>query len=205
MNKTPYNLDVTIEKARNQFAASDPQIISHKSGVAFDNAKKEFLLSFLDETYAISHPEGLITRQGKEGEVNIIFQILYLHYLCSSSGLPLKDEWISFKELPGGQIYITPFQNRAVKPFIKVFGKQPDSLTKAAKKLGGTPGTYGDMSYILPVFPRVPFMFVLWTGDEEFPASGTILFDASAGSYLPTEDFAMLSGLLVSKIKAASK
>jgi hypothetical protein len=152
----------------------------------------------------VTYPGGEV--KGKQGEeANIIFQILYLHYLSNASGMPLKKEWISFKELPGGQIYIMPFQNRAVKPFAKVFGNKPEDFVLAAERLGGEKAAYGDLSYVLPVFPRVPVMFVLWQGDEEFPPSATILFDATAGSYLPTEDYAMLSGLLVSKLKAALK
>ncbi len=204
MNKIPYNLGVTLEKAQKRFAAADPEFMSQKSGTTYDMEEKAFSLPFLNETMMISYPQGDI--QGQEGEgANIIFQILYLHYLSDASGLPLKNEWISFKELPGGQIYITPFQNRAVKPFTKVFGKQPEDFARAAEALGGEKAAYGDLSYILPVFPRIPVMFVLWQGDDEFPASGTILFDATAGSYMPTEDFAMLSGLLVSKLKAALK
>lgn len=204
MNKIPYNLGVTLEKAQNRFAGADPEFMAQKSGVPYDPQEKAFVLPFMNETYRISHPDGKV--EGASGEeANIIFQILFLHYLTDASGMALKKEWISFKELPGGQIYITPFQNRAVKPFTRVFGSQPESFSRAAEHLGGEKSTYGDLSYVLPVFPRVPFMFVLWEGDEEFPASGTILFDATAGSYLPTEDFAMLSGLLVSKLKAALK
>ncbi len=204
MNKIPYNLGVTLDKAQKRFAAADPVFMSQKSGVSYDPGEKVFALPFINEKYNITHPQGEVKGE-EEGEVNIIFQILYLHYLSDASGMPLKKDWISFKELPGGQIYITPFQNRAVKPFTKVFGNQPESFTRAAENLGGEKAAYGDYSYVLPVFPRVPVMFVLWQGDEEFPASGTILFDATAGSYLPTEDYAMLSGLLVSKLKAALK
>lgn len=203
MNKVPYNLDVTLETARKQFAAADPQVMSEKSGVPYDPKEKSFALPFINEMCKITYPEGEI--QGPAGqEVNIIFQILYLHYLTHASGLALQEEWISFKELPGGQIYITPFQNRAIKPFTKVFGRATEEFCRAAEALGGTKATFGDLSYRLPVFPRVPFMFVLWQGDDEFPPSGTILFDATAGSYLPTEDYAMLAGLLVGKLKAAS-
>lgn len=203
MNKVPYNLDVTLETARRQFASTDPEDMSQKNGVPYDPDKKCFALPFINEKYQVTYPTGEV--RGPEGEgVNIVFHILYLHYLTNASGLPLKEQWISFKELPGGQIYITPFQNRAIKPFTKIFGREMEGLARAAEALGGEKATYGDLSYRLPVFPRVPFMFVLWQGDDEFPPSGTILFDATAGSYLPTEDYAMLSGLLVSKLKAAS-
>ncbi len=203
MNKVPYNLDVTLETARRQFAGNDPEVMSEKSGVPYDPKEKCFLLPFINEKCKVTYPKGEIRAQEGE-EVNIVFQILYLHYLAHASGLPLKEKWISFKELPGGQIYITPFQSRAIKPFTKIFGKSTEGFSRAAEALGGAKATYGDLSYRLTVFPRVPFMFVLWQGDDEFPPSGTILFDATAGSYLPTEDYAMLSGLLVSKLKAAS-
>jgi hypothetical protein len=203
MNKIPYNLGVTLEKAQKRFAAAEPSFMAEKSGALYRPEDRSFTLPFLKETYRITYPGGEVT--GEQGETNIIYQILYLHYLSDASGMPLKGEWISFKELPGGQIYITPFQNRAVKPFSKIFGSQPENFTRAAEKLGGEKARYGDLSYILPVFPRVPVMLVLWQGDEEFPPAGTILFDATAGSYLPTEDYAMLSGLLVSKLKAALK
>jgi hypothetical protein len=36
---------------------------------------------------------------------------------------------------------------------------------------------------------------VIWSGDDELPPEGSILFDESIISYLPTEDIAVLSGM----------
>ncbi|NIS60306.1 MAG: DUF3786 domain-containing protein, partial [Proteobacteria bacterium] len=33
------------------------------------------------------------------------------------------------------------------------------------------------------VFPRIPIIYILWMGDEEFPAKAGVLFDASIGSH----------------------
>jgi len=44
----------------------------------------------------------------------------------------------------------------------------------------------------------------LWEGDEEFPPSGNILFDASAGSHFATEDFAVLASVVVYALKNAA-
>jgi hypothetical protein len=44
----------------------------------------------------------------------------------------------------------------------------------------------------------------LWPGDEDFPSKASILFDASASHYMPTDGLALLgSGLARRLIKAA--
>ena len=134
-------------------------------------------------------------------EVPLDYQILILHYLSSAEGVPLKHQWISFKELPSGQIYINPFYNRAVRPLVKFFGQKPEALIKAGMALGGKEMDMGDASIQIPVFPMVNVAYIIWEGDDEFPASGNVLFDASAPNYLPTEDYAVLGGMIVFELK----
>lgn len=42
----------------------------------------------------------------------------------------------------------------------------------------------GDLAFKVWPLPRVPVSFVLWQGDEEIDAGGTVLFDRSADMYL---------------------
>ena len=58
---------------------------------------------------------------------------------------------------------------------------------------------------IFPVLPRVPVQLIFWQGDEELPPESTILFDATISDYLPAEDIAVLSGMLVYRIISMAK
>ena len=44
-----------------------------------------------------------------------------------------------------------------------------------------------DIAFLIPFLPRFPVTLKVWFADEEFPASGRLLLDASADHY-----FAML-------------
>lgn len=44
-----------------------------------------------------------------------------------------------------------------------------------------------DLSFLFSFLPHIPIKFNLWLPDEEFPASGKILFDASAENDLQIE------------------
>jgi len=205
MSRIPYNLGKTLEVAREDYAGQSPLAMAANSACLFDQERSRFAVPFLGNRYLAEHPGGSVTYEDKEGEVPAVVTILLLHYLCRASGVELAADWVSFKELQGGAIYIEPFRKRAVMPFAKNFGLLPADFARAAEKLGGRKANHGDISYIIPALPRVPLLYVLWLGDDEFPPNGNILFDRHASTYLHTEDYAVLCGLTVGALLAARK
>jgi len=127
------------------------------------------------------------------GRALVTTGILILHYLTKARGVPVRGNWIAFRELPGGGIYVGPFTARTIHPMVGTFGPAPGRLVEAALALGGRRESFGHASATLRVFPRIPLCFVVWEGDVEIPASGQILFDRSAGGYLDTEDLVVLA------------
>lgn len=159
-------------------------------------------VNFLGLQFTVEHPSGRFEPEPQlEGELPIFARILILHYLTNRAPASETGNFISYKELPGGGIYIQPFTNRAIRPLVQFFGEQPKRLIDVAKPIGGLPVKLGDAGVTLKVFPKVSVTLVLWGADEEFPASGNILFDRSASEFLPTEDYAVLANFVVMTLK----
>ena len=81
-------------------------------------------------------------------------------------------------------------------------------VAKWREVVGVVPGverlSFGDASFSFRLLPRVWLAVVLHLADDEFPASANVLFDAAVSHYLPTEDLAVLGGILTGRlIKAA--
>ncbi|HZK17825.1 MAG TPA: DUF3786 domain-containing protein [Clostridia bacterium] len=202
-------MDLTegLAKAREDFAKGDPLEMWKRSHTVYNQEKSFFELDFLGDGYQIDYPDGKVHYKGSEDgdAIGKETQILLLHYLAHASGIPLQDRLISFKELDNGFLYIGPFTNRAIVPLVKIFGDEPARMVSAAKKIGGKEIDLGDVAVTIPAFPLLPVTCVIWEGDDEFPASGNILFDGSAGTHLATEDFAFLAGMLVFKLRSLSE
>jgi hypothetical protein len=127
-----------------------------------------------------------------------------MHYLLTADGTPLGADWIAFRNLPGGLGYDGAFQGRASLRLAHAFGTDLSGFEKAARALGGERLSFGDASFSFRLLPRVWLAAVLHLADEEFSATANVLFDAAASHYLPTEDLAVLGGILASQlIKAA--
>ena len=197
-----FNLGVTLDKAIAKLSQADPKNICLNSAVIFNREQNSFILPYLNKKYLVNHRNGEVKSVVDGRGVSIQMQILFLHYLSQAQGSELQEKWITFKELPGGQIYVEPYQNRTIRPLLKYFGEKPEKFAELAIELGGKASSFGDISMIMRPLPRVPIMFVLWEGDEEFPASANILYDAVAPDYLPTEDYALLPGLIIFEMAA---
>lgn len=200
-----FNLDKTLEFAVQALETKNPLGVAEAAEVSYDEETKQFAVPFLGSTYLVSFPDGAVCNRDREENVPITNHILILHYLINATGQNLTGEVISFKELPDGAIYIDPFTRRSIKPMLDIFSGDPESLVKCGLVMGGKAADFGDVSVTVPVFPRVAITYVIWSGDEEFPASGTILFDSSARYYLPTEDYAMVSGTIIWGMRAILK
>jgi len=141
-------------------------------------------LDYLGRRYRITYPEVTISPDNSQETVPIKERILMLLYLLNAKGTPLANQMVTFREIPEGQNYFDVFHKRAIKPIVDFFGKNPPVMVANAEKMGGHKADFGDAAVTFDAFPRVPITFVLWRGDEEFPAEGSVLFDASVSDYL---------------------
>ena len=132
-----------------------------------------------------------------------ILTTLLCHYSLANPLAP-TGTLVKYKDLPGGYAYEGAFIKRAIEPIAEVFGEKPKNLVEAVDLLGGTKLTLGDASVEIPALKGIPLTYILW-GKEDFPASANILYDASASSYLPTEDLAVLGELSTLRLIEASK
>ena len=165
-----------------------------RSGARYQEAGSQQIitLKYLNRTYRVTLPHINVSLTDSEEEVPLRDKILILHYLILAKGTPFADKLITFKELPEGANYFPSFSKRVIKPLVDHFGNEPHLLIDAAAILGGYKAGYGDVAATINAFPYVPITLVLWRGDEEFPPSGSIMFDATISDYLSAEDISVL-------------
>lgn len=151
----------------------------------------------MNQSYQITLPDIEISSVDSEEKPSIRDKILMLHYFTLARGTPLTNKIITYKELPGGDVYFPTFSKRTIKPLLSNFGEEPERLLKAAESLGGHKEDYGDVAITIDVFSCVPITLVLWRGDDEFPPAGNFLFDNTISNYLTSEDITVLCETLV--------
>ena len=160
-------------------------------------------LRCLGREYVITYPDGFVLeadgQPAPETEA-----ILLLLYLTESTGRAREDRWVAFEQLSGGAGYAASFRGRVVAPLLRAFGPRPEALVPAAATLDGEPLDLGDASVRLPALPCLPVACVLWGGDEEFPPSASVVFDASVEGYLDAEAVTVLAELATRRLAEAA-
>ncbi|RME23949.1 MAG: DUF3786 domain-containing protein, partial [Deltaproteobacteria bacterium] len=127
-------------------------------------------------------------------------RILVLHYLSAEPDVDPDPELIDFKHVPSGGFYYNAYRARTKVPLSRVFGRRPQLLLEAGRKLGGTPADYGDAAVRLCPFPQVPVIAVVHAGDDEFEPDASILYESTVSSYFCTEDIAVLGGQVAGRL-----
>ena len=130
---------------------------------------------------------------------------MLLYYFDTADGTPIAGKWISFSELPDGNFYNQAFQGYTGRQLSLMYGNNQDSFKKSAKALNGHRFSLADSSYKFEALPRVSLLVVFWLGDEDFPSSFQVLFDASASHYLPTDAYAILGSTITGRLIKAKK
>lgn len=191
----------TLDGLRARFAAHDPEQMAARSG-ATRPAPDRLVLRCAGRDYEVLYPDGTVLEAGGEpAEVSVA--ILLLLYLMESTDRAFEGRWIAFEQLPGGQGYRASFRGRVVQPILRTFGSHPHRLLEAARGLDGEPMDLGDVSVRIPALPRVPVVYTMWRGDDEFPPNAHVVFDASVGGYLDAEVLTALAEVVTRRLVAA--
>ena len=193
-------LDLPYKLAREQLAKiSDIEEQCRRSGARYLESNK-LVIDYLNQPYHVILPDVEISLGNSKVEVPLKDKILILHYFTLAKGTTATGILITYKQLPGGVSYFPAFSQRAIAPFVKHFGNNPELLIKAVAKSGGREAEHGDVSVTINAFKHVPITLVLWKGDEELAPNGNILFDANISDYLSTEDVTVLCETIVWKL-----
>jgi hypothetical protein len=157
--------------------------------------QKSYSLRFLADEYTIDLNQGRVLSLSCNAPAKDYTSILLLHYLAQKlKELPsISGEWISFKQLEGGEGYFPTFKQRVIEPIIRKYGQNPEFLLGLTERFKAKRIQLADISIVLDVFDGVPLLITLWRGDEEFSAEVNILFDKNIKDIFCTEDIVILS------------
>jgi len=172
-------------------AGLSPHIAASMSGASFDEGR--FTVPFFHRSFTIHLPGAKVTEVGSETAPPRLLEILLMHYLVNADGTPVSGMWITYRHLPGANLFEQRFTDMALQPLLDSFGNDAEGFRQAGLAIGGTPmSRTGDAAFRFMALPKIPMGCILYLGDDEVPPSINILFDAAAPHYLPTEDLSYL-------------
>lgn len=175
---------------------SRPGDVAERAGVPWDG--KEFKVGFLRWDLYVSHPD--LSFRAPEFLNTFVVKLLTLLYLAHAKAVPPANRWVPYRELKDGLFYAKSFQDTVEDRLLRRFAEDLEGMREAGLELGGRVVEQGDLGLVLQTFPRLPLLFIIWQGDEEFEPSARILFDASATHYLNAFELRMLCGEVVGRL-----
>ena len=193
------NIDETARVAVEAFQNADLDTMIDNCG--FTKEGDGFDVHFINRDLHVSYPAATVVDKATGEEIDVIGKIIILHHAVYSKGGGLVENLISYKELPSGDIYNTPFTNRCIRALAGIFAPNLDALRKAVESTEHKLERHGDFSCTIQVLPKIPLTLIVYEEDDEFPADGNILFNGNAANHLHTEDYSQISAYLVSALK----
>jgi hypothetical protein len=192
-----------VEELRQVLHNRSPQQLAALTGASYtalDAGHGEFQLSLWKRPVRLTFPALTAYPAQSQEMLPGFHQALLLYYFTTADGIPLSGSWISFAELPDGRFYNQAFQGYSGQELARSFGNNLNAFEQAAQSLGGMQQSIADAAFAFQALPRVPLLAVYWRGDEDFPPSCQILFDASASHYLPCDACAILGSTLTHQL-----
>lgn len=168
----------------------DPQDVCMRALVDYDPKRSAYRFPFLGCRYFCSPGREIIEPEESLSPPadSFNFYLAILHYLLEARSLPLKGNWIGEKEIPGGELFFRGHHRLPLDPLKDLFGTRPELFEEVSRRTGAVFMNMGDLAYRFQVLPRIPMVFILWKGDEEFGAELKVLFDETVSLHLHSLD-----------------
>ena len=201
---------VPYEYYLERYQKEDPLAISDRTQIPYDEKAGVFTLRLMGCTYQISWPdyqikavpENVICHYPLENAANA--RILVLRYFLEGTAAPASGKFLTYREMPWGEVYFRQFQGRCIFRLAYGFGGKLDQFQSIMERLGVVRIEYGDCGYEFEFMNNLRLRFILWAGDDEFPPSAQILFADNFSAAFHGEDMAVVGDVSIGVLKALS-
>ena len=192
--------EVPFAHYEQQFKPLNAEEAAARTGAKWDG--KEFYVNLLGREFAISHPDYAI-RALDEGKLPPLpTQTFLLRYLLEGKAVAWTGEWKTFREMPWGEMYNTPYTGRVLTRAAFTFGTRVAAFQAAAEKMGAQAVAHGDAGYEFAFLGNYKMRILVWEGDDEFPPSAQVLYSDNFAAGFAAEDRVVAGDILITTVKA---
>ncbi|KJS49451.1 DUF3786 domain-containing protein [Desulfosporosinus sp. BICA1-9] len=181
-------------KSRENLCKLAPESISKGSQCNFSNGR--FTIESFGKTIEISYPEGQIISQGLNTSFDA--RLLLLNYLSYAKNVPFSDQWVSYRDLPHGNVFYPNIKKNVIDALGGFFANCDKDILRHSLIEAGFILLQGKADIAAKGFfaPRIPILLHFWEGEEDIPSTCQILFDSSIRDQMHIEDSAALCGII---------
>jgi len=187
-------------KSRENLRKLIPQIIMERSLCNFSNGC--FSIDSFGQTIQISYPEGQIINTGSETSHSLDKRLLLLNYLSYAKNLPLSGQWVSYRDLPSGNVFYPHIKKYAIEALGDFFSSCDKNILRQSLIEMGFDLIQAKADITAKGFfaPKIPILLHFWEGEEEIPSACQILFDSTISEQMHIEDSAALCNIIKNTI-----
>lgn len=193
--------EVPFAHYEEQFRLLDPRdALDRLNDISFSGG--EFTVKLLGRDFAIAHPDYAIRALDGGAIPPLPTQTFLLRYLLESRSVAWGGQWMTFREMPWGEMYIKPYTGRVLTRAAFTFGTRIAAFRAACEKMGAEPVPHGDAGFRFDFVGGYRMQILVWEGDDEFPPNAQVLYSDNFAEGFAAEDRVVAGDILISTIKA---
>lgn len=211
----PYEKDnkerIPLEHYLEEYRKIDPKEAALRCGVPYDEEKQQFHIRLMGYHYLVAHPEFAVQKEQEEEEGAFLLldsvpaKIIVLRFLISGQAVKSSGKYLTYREVPWGEVYFRQFEGRCLMRLKFSFGFKLEQFSAAMEKMGARKIAMGDVAYEFEFINGLHVRFILWAGDDEFPPSSQILFEDNFPYAYQAEDLAVVGDISINTLKALNQ
>ncbi len=208
----PYEKDnkerIPFEHYLSEYQKLNPKEAAKRCGVEYDEERQQFHIRLMGYRYLVDFPEFAVHKEDEDEEGAFLLldmvpaKIIVLRFLLSAQVVKSSGKYLTYREVPWGEVYFRQFEGRCLMRLKFGFGFKLDKFAEGMEKLPGVKKlSLGDVSYEFEFINGLHVRFILWAGDEEFPPSSQILFEDNFPYAYQAEDLAVVGDISITTLK----
>lgn len=211
----PYEKDnkerIPLEHYLEEYRKIDPKEAALRCGVPYDEEKQQFHIRLMGYHYLVAYPEFAVQKEQEEEEGVFLLldsvpaKIIVLRFLISGQAVKSSGKYLTYREVPWGEVYFRQFEGRCLMRLKFSFGFKLEQFSAAMEKMGARKIAMGDVAYEFEFINGLHVRFILWAGDDEFPPSSQILFEDNFPYAYQAEDLAVVGDISINTLKALTR